>query len=108
MVIQEIVVACPDCQGADLIRHGRTQTGYQRYWCKRCQGTFSDAPERGHTGEFKEQVLAAYQERASMRGIARTFQISRNTLTKWLKEKGTVIVVKGLPELISDRRAFPT
>ena len=87
MIIQEILL-CLQCQSPDLIRYGRTQTGYQRYRCKRCKATFSDAPERAPTPEFKEQVLAAYQERASMRGIARTFKISRNTLTEWLKEKG--------------------
>jgi transposase-like protein len=86
--MRESLVTCPDCQGTDVIRHGWTQTGRQRYLCKRCRATFSDAPERGHSPEFKEQVLAAYQERASMRGIARLFHISRNTLTAWLKEKG--------------------
>ena len=88
MVTKTVLVRCPDCEGVDVIRHGRTQTGYQRYLCKHCGGISSDAPKRGHTEEFKEQVLAAYQERASMRGIARTFQISRNTLNRWLKEKG--------------------
>ena len=88
MVTKTILVRCPDCQAADAIRHGWTQTGYQRYRCNGCGHSFSDAPERGHTPQFKEQVLAAYQERASMRGIARTFQISRNTLTAWLKQKG--------------------
>jgi transposase-like protein len=47
-----------------------------------------DADRRGHTDAFKEWVLVAYQERASMRGIARVFGISGNTLTRWLKEKG--------------------
>jgi transposase-like protein len=47
-----------------------------------------DVDRRGYTEAFKEQVLAAYQERASMRGIARVFGISRNTLTRWLREKG--------------------
>jgi transposase-like protein len=88
MVTRESLVTCPDCQGTEIIRHGGTETGHQRYRCKRCRGTFSDAPERGPTQAFKEQVLAAYQERAPMRGIARTFPISGNTLSAWLKEKG--------------------
>ena len=88
MITLSTVLTCPDCQGADIIRHGHTDSGHQRYLCKRCRGTFCGAPERGHSPEFKERVLAAYQERAPMRGIARTFGISRNTLTKWLKEKG--------------------
>ncbi len=82
------IMTCPDCQGQNIIRYGHTRGGHPRYHCKDCPGYFSDAPERGHTQEFKERVLGAYQERSSMRGIARTVQISRNPLTKWLKQKG--------------------
>jgi transposase-like protein len=78
-------LSCPACQSVDVIRHGRTSQ-HQRYRCKECGLTFSDGPKR--PDDFKEMVLAAYQERSSMRGIARTFKISRNTLTKWLEEKG--------------------
>ncbi len=84
------LVICPDCQSEHVIRFGRTTGGHPRYRCKNpaCLRCFSDAPKRGHTQQFKEQVLRAYQERASMRGIARVFKIGRNTLTKWLGEKG--------------------
>jgi transposase-like protein len=82
------VVVCPDCQSQSVIRFGKTRGGHPRFRCKDCPRCFSDVPPRAHTQEFKEQVLAAYQERASMRGIARAFRISRNTLVKWLKEKG--------------------
>jgi transposase-like protein len=67
------------------IRATAARTRCKNPACLRC---FSDAPKRGHTQQFKEQVLRAYQERASMRGIARVFKIGRNTLTKWLGEKG--------------------
>jgi len=53
-----------------------------------CKRTFSDAPGRGHDERFKTLVLAVYEKRMSMRGVARTFKVSRNTLVKWLKEKG--------------------
>ncbi len=86
MVVQ--LVACPDCQSQNVIRFGRTRGGWPRFRCKDCKVTFWDAPQRTHSEVFKEQVLTAYQERCSMRGIARTFKISRNTLVKWLKEKG--------------------
>jgi transposase-like protein len=82
------IVTCRECASEHLIRHGRTENGHPRYRCRNCGVTFSDSPERGHSEAFKEQVLAAYHERASMRGIARVFKISRNTLTKWIKEKG--------------------
>jgi transposase-like protein len=40
-----------------------------------------------YTEEQKEQILAAYNERSSMRGIQRTFGVSRNTLSSWLKKR---------------------
>lgn len=43
-------------------------------------------PKRGYTEAQKEQILAAYNERSSMRGIQRTFGVSRNTLASWLKK----------------------
>jgi len=82
------LIACGECRSQNVIRFGRTASGFARFRCKDCHVTFSDAPDRKPTEAFKEQVLAAYHERASMRGIARVFKISRNTLTKWLKEKG--------------------
>ena len=83
-----LTITCPYCTSDHTIHFGKTTNGFPRYRCRGCHKTFSDAPERGHTEAFKERVLAAYQERMSMRGIARTFKISRNTLTQWLKEKG--------------------
>ena len=83
-----VTITCPHCESGQTVHFGRTTNGYPRYRCNGCMRTFSDAPERGHTEEFKARVLAAYEERMSMRGIARVFHISRNTLTLWLKEKG--------------------
>jgi transposase-like protein len=82
------VVVCVHCRSESVKRNGRLTSGYQRFLCKDCRATFSDAPPRQPPAEFKEQVLTAYQERMSMRGVARVYKISRNTLTKWLKEKG--------------------
>jgi transposase-like protein len=82
-------VTCPACGSGKVIRHGFAPHGVQRFRCRGCGRVFvRDVDRRGYTEAFKEQVLAAYQERASMRGIARVFGISRNTLTRWLREKG--------------------
>ena len=83
-----IIVSCPHCDSKEVYRHGKTASGYPRYQCRSCRKTFSDAPERGCSEEVKDTILATYQERMSMRGVARTFKISRNTLSAWLKEKG--------------------
>ena len=44
-----------------------------------------------------ERILAAYRERPSMRGIARVFGISRNTLAKWLKKSPDAAGAAGNP-----------
>jgi transposase-like protein len=47
-----------------------------------------DNPQpNGYTEEEREQILRAYEERSSLRGLTRTFGVSRNTVSTWLKEK---------------------
>lgn len=41
----------------------------------------------GYSEEKKAEILRAYEERSSLRGLARTFGVSRNTVTAWLKKK---------------------
>lgn len=85
MVIQ--VLHCRHCQSQNVIRHGTDANGTQRYRCQDCQRTFRQQPKcRAHPGEFRARVLAAYQERCSMRGVCRIFGIDRETLTNWLKK----------------------
>ena len=92
MVKQVTVVECPGCQSHQVIRFGINATGKQRYRCQSCKGAFVQEPQKPRQAdrlndpEFVAQVLAAYQERASMRGVARIFRISRNTLTRLLKK----------------------
>jgi hypothetical protein len=60
MIIQ--VLHCPHCQGTDIVRHGTTRQGKQRYRCRPCrQGrgrTFLlDYSYAGQSPEIKEQVV---------------------------------------------------
>ena len=92
MVKQVTIVECPGCQSQQVIRFGINATGKQRYRCQDCKKTFVQAPQKARQAdrlsdpEFIAAVLAAYQERASMRGVARIFKISRNTLAVLLKK----------------------
>jgi hypothetical protein len=43
-------------------------------------------PRNRRTEAEKEQILAAYHERPSMRGIARIYHIGRDTLKELLKK----------------------
>ncbi len=35
----------------------------------------------------REEILHAYQERSSLRGLTRTFGVSRTTVASWVKKK---------------------
>ena len=85
MVIEMLL--CRHCQSQNVIKHGRDKRTVQRFRCRDCARTFQKpADDRGYTDAFRAQVLAAYHERASMRGVSRVFGISRLTLADWLKK----------------------
>jgi transposase-like protein len=78
---------CRHCGGINVIRHGYTRKGKQRYRCRTCDRSFVQNPSSAaYDPARKEQILRAYHERASLRGISRIFGVSRNTLTRWLKK----------------------
>jgi len=90
-----VKMTCYHCGGDQLARNGLTQNGKQRYLCSSCGRTSRDAPQpNGYTEEERERILRAYHERSSLRGLTRTFGVSRQTVTSWLKKK-----VLTLPEL---------
>ena len=86
MVFQ--AVRCSHCAGEDVVRDGLTPGGKQRYKCKACGRVSRDSPQyERYSAAQKEQILRAYNERPSMRGIQRVFGVSRPTLIKWLKKR---------------------
>ena len=77
---------CYHCGSEQLKKNGRAPNGKQRYHCKMCNRASLDNPDYGYSAERKAEVIRAYQERSSMRGVARTFGVSRTTLSTWLKK----------------------
>ena len=91
MVEQIIAVACRHCGSENVVRNGTTRNGKQRYLCHGCGRTSRDSPQApGYSEEHKETILRAYQERSSLRGLERTFGVSRNTVSAWLKKRPQV------------------
>jgi transposase-like protein len=83
-----IPVKCLHCGSENLVRDGFTPNAKQRYWCHDCNRSSRDNPQpRGYSDAEKEQILAAYEERASLRGLERVFGVSRKTVSQWLKKK---------------------
>lgn len=82
------IVICYHCQGTHLVKHGRTRNDKQRYKCKDCGRSSREGPQaQGYPADQREQILRAYQERSSLRGLTRTFGVARNTVSGWLKKK---------------------
>jgi len=81
-------VLCAHCGSASLIRNGLTRTGKQGYKCKGCgRQSREGAQSERYSAAQKEQILRAYNERPSMRGMQRVFGVSRPTLISWLKKR---------------------
>jgi transposase-like protein len=82
-----MTLKCYHCGSENLVRNGRTRNGKQRYLCHACGRTSREQPSsNGYPPERREEILRAYQERSSLRGLSRTFGVSRNTVSSWLKK----------------------
>ena len=88
MLSTTVVHACPHCGSERLQKNGHTVRGAQRARCLECRRTFTLSPKGPRYSEqVRAQVLVAYQDRMSTRGIRRTFGVCYQTLMKWVGEK---------------------
>jgi len=87
MIAKHIVYKCRNCDSQNIVKNGHNASGSQQYVCKDCGRHGVLEPKRGYTEAQKEQILSAYHERSSMRGVQRTFGVSRPTLASWLKKR---------------------
>ena len=89
MILQAL--HCPHCQGTDLVRHGQTREGKQRYRCReqRCAGrTFLlDYSYRGQSPEIKQQIVDMALNASGIRDTARILHVSPTTVLKELKKR---------------------
>ena len=83
-----ITLLCQHCQSQNIIRYGLAPNGKQRYLCRDCGRRSRDRPtSTAYSAEERELILRAYDERSSLRGLTRTFGVSRNTVTEWIKKR---------------------
>jgi transposase-like protein len=83
-----ITLRCQHCQSERLVRNGLAPDGRQRYLCRDCGQRSREQPRsNAYTPEEREQILRAYDERSSLRALARTCGVSRNTVTGWIKKR---------------------
>ena len=90
MIAKLVIYQCRKCGSQNIVKNGHNASGSQQYWCKDCGQRGVLEPKRGYTEAQKEQILSAYNERSTplaVRGIQRTFGVSRPTLAAWLKKR---------------------
>lgn len=82
-----IAVQCRFCQSENVRKNGHSPNGKQRFQCLSCSRSFRENPgSNSYPEERKAEILRAYEERSSLRGLTRTFGVSRNTVNVWLKK----------------------
>ena len=69
-----------------MVKNGKNRYGKQQFKCKDCGKQAVLEPTVVYSDARRAELLRAYQERPSMRGIARIFGLSRQTLANWLKK----------------------
>jgi len=90
-----IPVECPRCGSKDLVRNGRAPHGKQKYRCRACKRQSREYPAPpAYPEERREEIVRAYEERSSLRGLERTFGVSRHTVSGWIKKSPGVAGVE--------------
>ena len=83
-----ITVPCPHCQSEALVRNGHAPNGKHLSRCRACGRQSRENPTpHAYPQARRDEILHASQERSSLRGLTRTFGISRTTVSSWIKTK---------------------
>src|SRR5215813_1985712 len=89
MILQ--VLHCPHCRGTDIVRHGQTRQGKQRYRCREqpcASRTFLlDYSYPGQSPAVKQQIVDMAMNASGIRDTARVLHVSTNTVMTELKKR---------------------
>ena len=89
MVLQAL--HCPYCQSTDIVRHGMTRQGKQRYRCRACPDhgrTFLlEYAYAGQSPAVKQQIVDMAMNASGIRDTARVLHVSPTTVIKELKKR---------------------
>jgi transposase-like protein len=106
-----VAVLCRHCGSDRLVKNGHNRRGKQLYKCHACSRQSREEPgSNAYSPERKAEILRAYEERSSLRGLTRTFGVSRTTVIAWLKgsaegqAEGAESAEKGGPDAHSGRQ----
>ena len=86
------VLHCPYCDEIDIVRHGKSPEGKQRYCCRQClEGrgrTFLlEYTYAGQSPAIKQQIVDMAMNASGIRDTARVLHVSPTTVLKELKKR---------------------
>ena len=85
------ILDCPNCHGTDIVKHGKSPEGKQRYKCREnvCNGrTFIlDYAYPGQSRQVKQQIVDIALNGSGVRDTARVLHVSPSTVIRELKKK---------------------
>ncbi|OKH22686.1 transposase [Chroogloeocystis siderophila 5.2 s.c.1] len=91
MVLEPVL--CPACESDNVVKHGRAETGKQRYKCRtrECnRSTFMrDDVYRGYLPDVKQQIADMAVNGSGIRDTARVLKISPTTVIEALKKRSS-------------------
>jgi transposase-like protein len=91
MVLEPI--HCPECNGNEVIKHGTTAVGKQRYRCQnqvcRRSSFIREYSYQGYLSEVKRQISDMAINGSGIRDTARVLGISLTTVIEELKKRAS-------------------
>ncbi len=92
MVLEPVL--CPACQTTNVVKHGKSAEGKQRYKCRNSEcyrSTFvQQYSYRGYLKEVKQQIVDMAINGSGIRDTARVLKISPTTVIEELKKVSTL------------------
>jgi transposase-like protein len=90
MIIQAL--HCPYCQGTDIVKHGLSPEGKQRYRCRTCLEGYGrtfllEYTYAGQSPAVKQQIIDMAMNASGIRDTARVLHISPTTVIKKRKKR---------------------
>lgn len=83
-------VHCPECDSTNVVKHGKSAAGKQRYCCRNVdcsRRSFILAfSYRGYLNEVKQQISDMAMNGSGIRDTARVLKISPTTVIETLKK----------------------
>ena len=101
---QYVQLECPYCQSEDLVKHGHSESGLQRYRCKDCRRSFQwEYLYPACVPGVKEQIITQTLNSRGVNDVSRNLGISKPTVIAELKRQEPTTVNLAYAEYVTQQ-----